>query len=290
MKNLVKSLFYLPLLAILLCTACTDKETIKPAPGNGSQNPGNGGQNPQDPNNGQNPNDPKPEGTLFSKLDWGGGAFTELNYNGNKQIVQIREVNNANIWTYKLFYDANNRLDYVRLNDFGRILYEYEGDQIVKIVQINGTTSIYEHDLTYNAQNQIVERYYFKKLDNGERKVISRSTYAYDAQGNLIKFQLYLTKAESEELQLVKTVIYSNFDDKINVERFLHFKPLFFHKFFKNNPKTVQTIDEQGFTPNYIETYKYTYNSKNMPKQLEVVYKIDGLNEVRGNAFLSYIQ
>ncbi|MCU0446027.1 MAG: hypothetical protein MUE85_14045 [Microscillaceae bacterium] len=277
MKKLIHLFMYALVLLSLGWGACTEKDSISPRPGNGS-NP-----NPQDPN-------PQPQGNLLSKIDWGGGAFTELKYNDNKQVSEIKEVNNANIWTYKLFYDANKRLDYARLNDYARILYNYEGDKVVKIEEINGTTSVHTHHLTYNAQNQLIERLIYYKKTNEEPKLSHRNTFEYNAEGNLVKFQLFMPKADSDELQLSKTITYSEFDNKQNVDRFLHFKPLFFYKFFQNNPKKVTTIDELGSTPNYQETYKYTYNSQGKPIQLEVVYTSNQLPVVRGNAFLSYVE
>jgi hypothetical protein len=271
MKNLIKNRLYCLLILFLSLGACTEKNVVVPKPG------------------GNNPPDPQPTGNWLSKIDWGGGAYTEIKYNLNKQIGEIKEVNNANIWTYKLFYDVQNRLDYIRFNDYGRILYDYEGDKLTQVTEINGTTSIYENYLTYNAQNQLIMNTKYQKMADGSLKINFKTTYQYNESGNLIKLQLYMPKADSEDLELSKTILYSDFDDKENVYKNLTFKPLLMYKFFKNNPKKVQNIDELGFTPNYQETYHYQYNAQGKPIQMEVIFNTVGLPEIRGNAFLSYI-
>lgn len=281
MRNLLKTIILFSLIvSIILTSSCEQKKE--------EVNPPAGPVKPTDP---IKPTDPVNPGTKpLSKIDWGGGSSTSLSYDAEGLLKERITLSPGIRNEYRYEYNAAKKLSKVVTNVSGVSEYYYDEEgYLIRVDEINGVVSHYRYRLVYDTQNRLSEIIQSEVKKDGGLVQKHKTTYTFDAQGNLAKIQLFVYKAGNPQVaELFRTILYENYDDKVNVDGFLEINPMLPFSLFKNNPGKVTRIDETGFTPNSTFTYSYTYNDKNRPATASVKIEIVGLPNSSSFAIYSY--
>lgn len=173
----------------------------------------------------------------------------------------------------KIFYDNRGRIAYV-LTDGPNIdtenVYHYTAEGIFYKLEelINNKVESY-HTFEYedvNGAKRLKTQYAFYKdisFANALRET-NKNTYTYDVNGNVSEVTLYRKPTATADWQLVHTIKYENYDNKIGVQHLTTgylFTPNI--RLQKNNPGKVTITLASG--DQRITTHTYQYNEQNLP-------------------------
>lgn len=197
---------------------------------------------------------------LISGVTYPEGTFENTHhfiYEGNV-LKEIRS-QDATIWSFKFTYGKKGELSETKvflddkLKEFYAFSYDIEGHLISEI--------------TWGSD------------ENDKLLPISQRKYRYDNRHNVIESQQFIF--EEDTPKLTSTILYKDFDDKVNSEYlFLNNLHHPFVRFCKNNPRTIQLNNENGTSAE--QKFVYEYNSQghvtkrsieNDPATIDFVYK-----------------
>ncbi|MEQ8363384.1 MAG: hypothetical protein RH948_10985 [Cyclobacteriaceae bacterium] len=156
-----------------------------------------------------------------------------------------------------------------------RLVYTYGGNKIIRTDEyLNGEKSDF-HTFSYDERGRIIERITYQDIpEEGGEIPVSKETYQYDQNDNVILQTLYYYTSFGEEARLLSEFEFSNYDNKINSEEFfdiIGINPLI--NLRKNNPGLMILKNDKG-NSTITEKYSYTYHEKGYPirKVVDVTY------------------
>ncbi|WP_205503608.1 hypothetical protein [Rufibacter psychrotolerans] len=168
----------------------------------------------------------------------------------------------------EVIYDNWGRISYVLtegpdLNTENAYFYTAD-NKLYKIDElINDQLESY-HTFEYNTAGKLATRYsYFKTPASDEPTAANKSTFTYDANGNLSEHAMYHRAANGQAWELAQTMKYEGYDGKISVDHltgFLFTPSIVLHK---NNPGKVTITLASG--EQRVTTFTYQYNEQNLP-------------------------
>jgi hypothetical protein len=190
---------------------------------------------------------------------------TDFIYNTEGQLVTLKKgislVEETESATLHLSYHANRQIKEAWDNHDQKIVYDYEGNTLVKTRHYYGPVLQFTRDYVRNSFGSIKE----VLIHEGEKEAVFRKyTYTYDFKGNITHERKYWTFNDS--LQLVSTRIYGNYDTKKNVEPW-YFLPGTLK--MKHNPGTITHISHLNGGSTSVDVLTYQYNAKDYPLSLQ---------------------
>lgn len=279
------------IVALLLLGACSPEDApvpvkqpdiVKPDP---VSKPDNFTSNPQtDP-----VKEPElPAGTLLKlkKIAYHSTDYQELSYNADGSVARYHSQHLYNPqdgyvqkFTSDFQYDQQNRL--VRLNRaYGSyVTYAYEGNKVVKTEEYNGYNELIgSHRYEYTGE-RLTTSYDLQITVTTGRRFESKTTFEYDASGNLTRRVLYSRNLGTGQYSLETSFLYSQYDDKKFMENLTEVNPYLPGVVFKvNNPGLKVVLNRNGQELTGREQYSYTYNADGYPLTKQVITQGGTLN------------
>lgn len=213
------------------------------------------------------PPPPKPPGTKVGLLkDINVQSLPSPYYHFDYTDVGITtEINFASgYFNYQLSY-VNGRLDkMVNLPNNITLVYEYNNGRVKAIRYRRPDNSfVYNYTIDYNNKNLVSEiRYNLTTTSGADSVLYKKVLFYYYNDGNLERYEKYVDIA-GQNLVLVVTEKYSEYDQGKNVDGFRHYKDFFDHvlhlpgvSFMKNNPRKI-VITGQQTDFEVIDTWTY---------------------------------
>ena len=265
-----------------------DQTSQQPSPatppagqGSGTAGPGAG----QDPTAPDLPPVPAPSvpsvpGQL-RKIKWAPLDYKEFEYNAQGNLVSYKrqynsvqgsDIVNRDEFTYAC--DAGGKVISVSSKDGFRTEYSYDGDvwsEALTFDKLNRPLKKYQFQ--FNTQKQLTEYAEFNVSLEGRLTPRSKTSFSYDATGNLTRYTLFWYVESSNSFVRSTELQFSHFDTKKypkNADSFGDhvLQPL---SFFVNNPGKKEFLSSY----NPIEHYSYTYDAHGYPTGRRTSYSYD---------------
>mgnify|MGYP001294259727 CR=1 FL=1 len=217
---------------------------------------------------------PLPANALVKNLTWSANDYVQLTYNKNGQVAQ-----RYSQWQFvqgdptkiKKFisdfqYDAQGRLTEITSPDGPVMQYQYQGGWIEKVRKVIPATGAVTEEVNYSIGNRRItqEIRRFTSPTTGATTFL-KSVFGYDDRGNLNRVDTYAKTASGNAFVLQETVLYSDFDDKINPTSWMLRTPYLPQVRWQiNNPRKKTVILAIAQTKK-VTTYSYTYNEQGLP-------------------------
>lgn len=227
---------------------------------------------------------PVSDGLDLVPISYTEAGFTKiLAYNNQGKLTQIHYTTTFSDGnTLESFHDftyhSDGRVAESKTDTGWKFVYTYNENKIVKTEEyIQGVQSDV-HTFRYDPQGKIVERITYQDIpEEGGVIPVSKETYEYDQNDNLIIQRLYYYTSYAEEAKLLSEFEYSDYDNKINSEEFfdiIGINPLV--RLRKNNPGLMVLKNDKG-NVSITEKYRYTYHEKGYPiRKLVDITHYDG--------------
>ena len=185
-------------------------------------------------------------------------------YDSQQYVKQISFA--AGFTRYNVEYE-NKRVTKMTNNTNGNfLLYTYNGNQVSEINEFSGLTGnkVFSYRFSYNGHNQLTQVGWFEFFNDGKGSLFKKSELTYQTDGNLSAIDHY--SIAGDQISWVKTVQFSQYDNKINVDDFYLLEDFFDTYLFlpqvklqQNNPLRQQVMSpENDFEIVY--TYQYRDN------------------------------
>lgn len=230
---------------------------------------------------------PLPANARIKQMKWTEIDHQTFTYNAEGQVAQLRsqwqyvEGDPTKIRTivYDFQYDAQDRPVQITLSDGFTVRYFYHGNLIhlTKEFYPGGAVA---REVTYiYAGDRISHETWRVSNAPGEPVSVYKHAFSYDARGNLSKVDIY-EQQENLQYQLLETVEYSEFDDKINPTSWLNRYPYLPQlRLQYNNPgkEIRRPVGSAAETTNYA----YTYNAQGLPAQKRTTRPMAGESTVQ---------
>lgn len=290
MNNSFKTLGVLAISTVFLSvTGCEKTElpvalekdpiTQQPAPGTTTPPVGQTPSAPGTTTPSPAPSVPSVPGQL-RKIKWAPMDYKEFEYNTQGDLVkynrQYNSVQGTNIVKrdeYTYAYDAGGRLISVTSKDGFRTEYTYSGDvwsEALSLDKLNRPLKKYQFQ--FNAKKQLTGYAEYNVALNGTVMPRSKTSFTYDATGNLTRYTLFWYVESSQSFVRSTELQFSNFDTKKSPKNAASFdyvlQPL---TFFVNNPGKKEILSSY----NPIEHYSYTYDVHGYPTSKRTSYTYD---------------
>ncbi|GAA4456249.1 hypothetical protein GCM10023189_25160 [Nibrella saemangeumensis] len=216
-----------------------------------------------------------PVGTVLKlkKLSYSANDYQEVTYQADGSIARYNSQYLYNPsdgyvqkFTSEFQYDPNKRL--VRLNRAynSYVKYFYEGDKVVKTEEYNGYNELIGSHTYQYAVDRLTASYDVTINASSGKRFESKTTFEYDAKGNLTNRSQFYRNLETGEYKLDFSILYSNYDDKKFVENLTEVNPYLPGVTFKvNNPGLKVLKNRDGYEMTGREQYSYTYNADGYP-------------------------
>jgi hypothetical protein len=190
--------------------------------------------------------------------------YFHFEYDSRHYITQINFAAGFNV--YKVEYENKRVRKMINNNNGNYLLYSYNNNQVAEINEYSGLTGdkIFSYKFSYNGNLQLTQVCWFDFLNDCDSNLFKKSELTYQTDGNLSTIDHFSVAAG--QVNWVKTIQFSNYDDKTNVDDFYLLEDFFDTYLFlpqvklqKNNPKKQQiTGPENDFEISY--TYDYLNN------------------------------
>ena len=240
------------------------------------------GQNPSAPDAPprQYPSVPSVPGQL-RKIKWAPLDYKEFEYNAQGGLVkytrQYNSVQGSDIVNRDEFsyaYDAGGKVISVTGKAGIRTEYTYNGDVWSEARSFDKSNRpLRKYHFQFNSKKQLTEYAEFNASPDGIVTPRSKTSFAYDAAGNLTRYTLFWYVESSQSYVRSTELQFSNFDTKKypkNADSFGDYvlQPL---TFFVNNPGKKEFISSY----NPVEHYGYTYDVHGYPTGKRTSYTYD---------------
>lgn len=171
----------------------------------------------------------------------------DLIYEGNR-LKEIQSRDNT-IWSFQYTYGKKGELTETGM---------FVGDSLKEF-----------HAYSYDTESQLISDITWR--DSGEKKQlipVTQYLYAYNGHHNLIETRQFIYQEDA--FQLATTITYHDFDDKVNPEYLflnnLHHPTV---RFFRNNPRLVRLMHENGTGAEQIFSYEYNSHGHVTKRRIE---------------------
>ena len=246
----------LVVLTILLGSVACEKDP--------TQDPG------QVPPQQQLPN-PLPAHALVSRLKWAENDHQTFTYNAKGQVSQLRsqwqyvEGDPTKIRTlvYDFQYDAQDRPVQVDASGDFTVKYFYHGNLVHTTKELYPDGAVAKEVTYIYAGNRVAQEIWRINSVPGDSASIYKHVFSYDAKGNLNKVETF-EQDENQQYDLIETVVYSDFDDKINPTSWMLRHPYLpqIRWQFNNPGREVRSVPGG---PAEITNHAYEYNAQGLP-------------------------
>jgi YD repeat-containing protein len=196
-------------------------------------------------------------------------GYRELMYDVNGKVVGVSIVTKfvdgtelRNVQT--LVRDTSGKLIELTTDTGSRMVYVYDGEGKVSRTEeyVNDVWS-QRHEYIYNEKGLLKENITYQDIpEEGGLIPVSKDVYSYDGAGNVTLQVLYHYTPFGVDAKILTTTTFSDYDSKINTERYFAINP--FNPFVKvrnNNPGKMVIRNAAGATK-IVETYEYKYNAE----------------------------
>ncbi len=220
--------------------------------------------------------DPSPVRYQLRQVKWSETDYLSFSYHDNGRVRQMH-----NQWQFlsgdptqirivqdSFLYDDQNRLVQTFSTGGFYTKYYYNGGRLDRTEELYGGGAVLsENSYRYDGDRLSGQ---LRRLANGpgEPPTVYLFQFGYDVRGNLNKVEIFLQPDESTPempAELISTLSYSDFDDKINPASWLLCYPYLPQTIFQhNNPRKEVYQAAAGGNPQ-ITTYEYEYDRNGLP-------------------------
>jgi len=219
---------------------------------------------PQQPNH-------LPANALLKQFKRAENDHYTLTYNTQNKPLQLRnqwqsvqgDPTQIRTLVYDFQYDAKQRLSQVNQTSGWVTKYSYHGNLIHNAKDYYPGGAVANETVYIYANNRIVQENYFVSNPLGEPPSVYKRVLGYDDKGNLNKEETY-EQDENLVFKLIQTIVYSDFDDKVNPANWLFRFPYLPQVRWQFNNPGKETITSGDNTSKVI-TYHYEYNPQGLP-------------------------
>lgn len=254
----------MPFVLLLLLSACEKEPEEGPLP-----------ENPQ-----QHLPNPLPGYALVKQVEWNDIDIDFFTYNAKGQVSQLKsqrqyvigDPTQVRTLIYDFQYDAQNKPVRVDLTGGWKQEYEYTGDRIAKTREMysNGTLA---KEVTFSYNRDRISEEHWRVVNYPlEPDDFYKAVFSYDSKGNVNKVETFKQDSLSQ-YELMETIEYSDFDDKINPTSWtMRFPYLPQIRWQFNNPRKEVRTPALGVPTT--TTFEYQYNSKGMPVNKKITRSV----------------
>ncbi|HEY0612793.1 MAG TPA: hypothetical protein VGD35_24115 [Chitinophaga sp.] len=135
--------------------------------------------------------------------------------------------------------------------------------------------------LVYNAEGQIVARYFFSRKADNTFENHNYQHYTWNSEGNIIRLDNYGRNREGNSFELGSSVTYT-YDRNPNPQKQvtdLCYITDIMPAFLSANNILTEEINYAGAAGRHFNTYSYEYNAAQYPVSITAHYGLDGLSE-----------
>lgn len=224
-------------------------------------------------------NDPKPQPTggyvFLTKVATTQGDSREFVYSPQGYLTRLigngmLALNENQTSTSTVTLDQLGRIATVMTDgpnlDTKNVYYYTSDHRLYKLEELIDNQLQSYHTFEYNSSKRLTVRYSFYPSTSGSSglRETNKSTFTYDASGNLLLHTMYHKPTATSDWQLTQTMKYENYDTMIGVHHlasgFLFTPSIVLHQ---NNPGKVTTTLASG--EQRVSTFTYQYNTQKLP-------------------------
>ncbi len=191
--------------------------------------------------------------------------YFHFSYDDQHYVKQIDFA--SGLFIYDVVYENKRVKKMTNIKNQNFFLYSYANNQVSEINEYWGRTGNqkFSYRFSYNAGNQLIQVLWFA-FDNSNGTLFKKQELTYQPDGNLATIEHFYSIAAGP-LSLVKKDLFSDYDDKTNVDDFYLLKEFFDSYLFlpqvklqKNNPlrqqiTTIQNDYDISYTYEYLNTF-----------------------------------
>jgi hypothetical protein len=135
--------------------------------------------------------------------------------------------------------------------------------------------------LVYNAQGQIIDRYFFSRNSDGGFESHNYQHYTWNCEGNISRMENYGRNRSKNGFELGSSVVYT-YDQRPNPQKQvtgLCYITDVMPAFLSANNILAEEITYADAAGKHLNTYSYEYNAMQYPVSITAHYSLDGLSE-----------
>ncbi len=179
----------------------------------------------------------------------------------------VKEISFAAGFTiYSVEYENKRVKKMINKNNGNFLIYTYANNQVSEINEFSGLTKhkIFSYRFSYNGSDQLIQVSWFDFFNDCNGSLFKKLELTYQTDGNLSTIDHYSIAAG--QVNWEKTVQFSQYDNKINVDDFYLLEDFFDSYLFlpqvklqKNNPGKQQITGSEN-DMEILYTYQYRDN------------------------------
>lgn len=237
---------------------------------------------------------PPVNGSKLSRIEYDGGSYENITYNGNGSIGKITVHyeytggNSQNV-VYSFVYNGG-LISEIQTDNGSKYKYFYVNQQVVKTEVYNNTGNLMSK-FEYGYSNGKVSRVEgFLHLPGGgvPNTPSYRFDNTYNSNGNLQKLIQYYSDPSTGVLEKTDEIVFDQYDTKRNTLILFETNPFLpIEVLIPNNPLNETHYDVNGVIQETV-THSYTYDSEGNPITRKTTSKMVGLPEEIENAKFFY--
>lgn len=219
-----------------------------------------------------------------------GDMSHEIAYEPAGKIAQITTTNaypgGALVHDQFFLYDDAGLLAELTTSSGWRFVYSYSAGRITETLEyVDGNLS-QKHQFAYDIRGRVSQSVTYQDIpEEGGWIPVQKSTYTYDATGNVLENRLYYYGSNGTPEYLLTVNTFSGYDNKLNTEAAFEItaiNPL--SRYFVNNPGKLEIWNANGHL-SVTETYAYTYHPEGFAETKTTTSVFNGNTEVYSTAY-----
>lgn len=220
------------------------------------------------------------------------GNFARFTYNtdGSLQTAAVRDelATGGEITTFTIAYNNLRQIREVAASDGRRLVPVYANNELARVDILSPLNELIGYT-DYNFLNGRIKSLTLYLTNGGLSSPWLKQLYNYDANGNIIKTNLFVNDFINDQLAPAGFINYE-YDGRINPQSPVRdFMLLIWQAVSANNVKKEVHVDQFGTTEETLD-YTYTYNSRNLPARATVQKTVPGSPVVSMEMLFSYWQ
>jgi len=206
------------------------------------------------------------------------GTFARFTYNADgslqKAIVSDELATGGDVTTFTLAYNNLRQIREVVASDGRRLVPIYNNNELARVDLLSPLNELIGYT-DYNFLNGRIKSLTLYLTNGGLSSPWLKQLYNYDANGNIIKTNLFVNDFINDQLAPAGFIDFE-YDGHINPQSPVRdFMLLIWQAVSANNVKKEVHVDQFGNTEETL-VYTYTYNSRNLPARATVQRTIPG--------------